>query len=788
MSLFLRYVAAALVTACCVQLPAAAAGQKLYVLWSAKDSVSAIDVATHDILTTIEVGELPHGIASPASQELLYVSAEGADLLTVVDTRSDEVVARYPVGGRPNEIDVTSDGRFVYIPALADGTYEVFDTETEAVVARIPTDGFPHNVVISPDDRWAYLSPMDRGGVEVDRERLEALGLPTSFNEKIYVVDAVRHEVVATVPLADAPRPIALHPSGDRLFANRDGLLGFEVIDLEARRVVATAHFELTREERATPSRSHGIGVTPDGREVWSTDINNRVVHVFDVSGEEPRHVARLPTGATPTWLTVTPDGATVYVANAGDDTISVYDVASKSERGLIRMPEGSAPKRMLVVDVPASTATATAFVDVNVVPLDREHTLSEQTVLVRGERIIAMGPSSEVTLPDDARRIEGAGRYLVPGLAEMHAHLPGPQTDAALTENLLFLYVASGVTTVRGMQGQRSHFALRQRADSGELVAPRMILGSPAMSGQSVTTVAEAERLVREYAAAGFDLVKVHEGLAPEVYEALARTARELGLRFGGHVPNRVGLLQALAAGQATIDHLDGYLEALLPEGESPEGLGGIGELVAQVDLERLPRIVEATLQAGAGVVPTMVLWESALFPHRDPKEVGDREELRYVPRELRQQWREAAEGRFRASDPEANRRVAELRRRVLQALDEAGVTILLGSDSPQILNVPGFSLHREMALYLEAGMAPYEVLVSGTRNVAEHLGQSDAGTIAPGKRADLVLVERNPLEDLSTLSRPAGVMVRGKWHSRREIEARLQTIAEAYAPPAAD
>jgi YVTN family beta-propeller protein len=332
---------------------AAGAKQKLYVLSSAGDSVNVIDVATDRILTSIQVGKRPHGIAAPASQDVLWVTAEEEDQLVLVDLRKEAVVARYPVGHRPNEIDVSADGRYVYVPVLRDGKYEVFDTVERKIVARISTDGFPHNTAISPDGRWVYLAPMDRGGVEIDPEQLRAAGVPMSFNEKIYVVDASSREVVTTIPLADAPRPIAVHPSGDRLFVNRDGLLGFEVVDLAARRVVATAKYELTREERATPSRSHGIVATPDGREVWSTDINNRAVHVFDVTATEPRHVARLATGATPTWLTITPDGKTVYVANAGDDTMSVYDVANKKQRGSIEMPKGSAPKRCLVVDVP---------------------------------------------------------------------------------------------------------------------------------------------------------------------------------------------------------------------------------------------------------------------------------------------------------------------------------------------------------------------------------------------------------------------------------------------------
>src|SRR5688572_19657457 len=336
---------------------AAGATQKLYVLSSAGDSVNVVDVATDRILKSIQVGGHPHGIASPASQDVLWVTAEETNELVLVDLRKDVVVGRYPVGRRPNEIEVTADGRYVYIPALGDGQYEVFDAVERKIVARIATDGFPHNTALSPDGRWVYLAPMDRGGIETDPERIRALGFPMSFNEKIYVVDASTRQVVATIPVADAPRPIAVHPSGDRLFVNRDGLLGFEVIDLAARRVVATAKYELTREEKATPSRSHGIVATPDGREVWSTDINNRAVHVFDVTAAEPREIARMATGATPTWLTITPDSKTVYVANAGDDTVTVYDVATKKQRATIEMPKGSAPKRCLVVDVPEGKA-----------------------------------------------------------------------------------------------------------------------------------------------------------------------------------------------------------------------------------------------------------------------------------------------------------------------------------------------------------------------------------------------------------------------------------------------
>lgn len=332
------------------------ARQKLYVLSSNADDLTVIDVATNEIVKTITVGKLPHGIAAPKSQKLLYVATEGDDGLTVVDPIRDTVVKQYKMfGKRPNEIDITSDGRFVYVPAHAAGVYEVFDTVKETIVARIPTDGLPHNAVISPDDKYMYLSPMDRG-TSTPKEMAER-GLPSSENDKIYVVDAATHKTVATIPLGNTPRPIAIAPDGKRLYVNVDDFLGFVVVDLPARRVIARVPYQLAPEEQAVRSRAHGIGVTPDGREVWSTDVNNGLVLAFDLTANPPKQIAKLQTGHTPLWLTITPDGKTVYVANAADDTLSAYDVATKKEKARIQLPKGKAPKRMLVVAVPVQTS-----------------------------------------------------------------------------------------------------------------------------------------------------------------------------------------------------------------------------------------------------------------------------------------------------------------------------------------------------------------------------------------------------------------------------------------------
>ena len=426
--------------------------------------------------------------------------------------------------------------------------------------------------------------------------------------------------------------------------------------------------------------------------------------------------------------------------------------------------------------------SSVTAFVDVHVVPMDRERVLENQTVLVDGDRITAVGPVADVDVPSGATRIAGRGRYLMPGITEMHGHLPNPNMPAEVTENVLFLYVANGVTTVRGMQGNASQLALRERIAAGEVVGPDLILGSPSLNGNRVESAEQAEALVREYHEAGFDLLKVHEGLTPEEYDAIAATANELGIPFAGHVTDHVGLFKALEAGQTTIDHLDNFIQALVPEEDRPDappGLRGVDAILDRVDETRFETVIQATLDADASVVPTMVLWESGLFPI-EPSEVllEQRSEVQYMPKEMVERWTEAVDTRIADVEPATMQRFAELRRRILAELHEGGVRVLLGTDSPQIFSVPGFSIPREMALYVEVGMTPYEVIASGTRVVGEYF-DADFGTVEVGRRADLVLVLGNPLEDIENVSKRAGVMVRGRWISSEDIEARLREIA---------
>jgi imidazolonepropionase-like amidohydrolase len=402
-----------------------------------------------------------------------------------------------------------------------------------------------------------------------------------------------------------------------------------------------------------------------------------------------------------------------------------------------------------------------TAFVDVTVIPMDRERTLEHQTVVVRDGRIAALGAAASTAVPNDALRIDGRGKFLIPGLAEMHGHVPGQA--GPLAHAVMFLYAANGITTVRGMQGSPYHLTLREQVARGEVLGPRFYAAGPQM-GQNIRTPAIGDSVARAQKAAGFDLLKIQEGMPRDAYDAVVAAARGVAIPFGGHIPDDVGLWHALEAKQGTIDHLDNFMESITPQ--TP-----------------VAALASAAKRAGTKVVPTMALWEMLYIPP-DSASVAGRPELRYMPKNTVAGWFRNIAAGGRVQGDSARRAWKATRMSILKALNDSGVPILLGTDSPQIFSVPGFSIHREMQSMIEAGMSPYQVLASGTRNVAAHFGTLDsAGTIALGKRADLLLLDANPLVSVANAQRRSGVMLHGRWLPESEIQRGLANLAATYA-----
>ena len=430
---------------------------------------------------------------------------------------------------------------------------------------------------------------------------------------------------------------------------------------------------------------------------------------------------------------------------------------------------------------------SAFVFQNVAIVPMDGQHILRNQTVVVRNGRIDTIGRAEDVSSPREAQIIDGSGRYLVPGLTEMHAHLPTADERAYL-EEVLFLFVANGITTIRVMQ-QGDPFYLELRDElipSQEVLGPRIFTGGPTLLGRRVENAEAARRMVFEQAEAGYDFIKVHAGLSREKYDAAVEAANEVGITFAGHVAADVGIARALEAGQSSLEHLDGYVEYLLRDdfdpADTPAGFYGIN-VIDQVDEAKIAQAARATREAGAWVVPTLTWIANMAVP---VDELLGQPQMAYVPPEVSSGWVRGKQ-RYHTSPElysiENAPRQAEIRSRLVKAMRDEGVGLLLGTDSPLFFNVPGFSLHAEIDNLLAAGLTTYEVLQSGTVNTAEFLdAETEFGRVAPGLSADLLLVENDPMTDVGTLRRPLGVMLRGRWLDRETIDARLEALAARY------
>ncbi len=436
------------------------------------------------------------------------------------------------------------------------------------------------------------------------------------------------------------------------------------------------------------------------------------------------------------------------------------------------------------IVTHPA-VADTTVFVNVNVIPMTTETVVTQQTVIVEGGVVATIGDVDTVPVPEEAIVVDGTDRFLMPGLAEMHAHVPS--AGSAELDRYFALFVANGVTTVRGMLGQPSHLQLRDDLLSGKVFGPRLITSGPSLNGRSVSGAADGVRQVREQHAAGYDFLKIHPGLDAAEFAAIADAANELGIPFAGHVPVAVGVPNALAAGMAAIDHLDGYMAALLPSNHDRSGgYGGFFDILLadQVNVAGIDPLAARTARAGVWNVPTQTLIEQ-LINEVSATELHSRPDMQYMPAATVDRWVAAKESQLHERDfsPEVAVEAIRIRRALILALHQAGGRILLGSDAPQIFNVPGFSLHNELQLLVASGLTPFEALQAGTVNVAEFLGL-ETGAVEVGRQADLVLLDSNPLEDIGNSRRIHGVMVRGTWYPGGDIERRLSRYRHTGSP----
>jgi len=434
-------------------------------------------------------------------------------------------------------------------------------------------------------------------------------------------------------------------------------------------------------------------------------------------------------------------------------------------------------------------SSDAIVFVNVNVIPMDGERVIGDQTVVIDGGRIISVEDSARARVPSDATRIDASGHYLIPGLSDMHIHLEGDAwnvlfpteaqfpVDALNWGDLLFPYVANGVTMVQVMSALPEHVEVRKQVADGGILGPRLLLARmidgpekawPPPLSTWVASPEEARQAVLDAGRTGYDSVKVYSFLDPESYATIVATAREVDLGVVGHIPLKLSLEEVLAAGQDLIAHV----EEVKPREEADFGrdhIDHVAQLIAASDTWVTP-----TLTTSRHILAVLDDFDSELA----------RPEARYLQPMALSVWSFINEYLYQPI-PDEHRKVIErnfeeFQRPLTLALHRAGGRLMTGSDALIPSNVPGFGIHDELMELVGVGLTPYEALRASTTLPHEFLGELDgAGTIEVGKRADLVLLKANPLDDIANTRSIRGVVIGGRWLSDDDIRQGFDGLA---------
>ncbi len=449
-----------------------------------------------------------------------------------------------------------------------------------------------------------------------------------------------------------------------------------------------------------------------------------------------------------------------------------------KIKYGLVSFMIG-AVSQVMAQGVVYSSNREIVITHVNIISMLKEGVDENQTVIIKNGKIASIGNSK---YGKDALLINGKGKYLIPGLAEMHAHVP-PIDDLEPMKDVLKLFVFNGLTTIRGMLGHPRHLELRSKIQSGEILGPRFFTSGPSFNGNSVKAVDDGIKLVKQQKEMGYDFLKLHPGLTKETFSAISKTAKEVGIPYGGHVSFTVGIWMAAETQYATIDHLDGMVEALVPgiENLTEQQNGLFGMFSAEKANEAgIPKIMKALKDNNVWVVPTQALADRWFAPSATAELMASAPEMKYMDDKTKNGWMETKKNLLANPlyDETKMKNFIQLRRKLILACQQSGVGLLLGSDAPQVFNVPGFSIKHELNYLVKAGLTPYQALTSGTVNVAKFYNDKDRGSIKEGNMADLVLLSGNPLTDINQVGNIAGVFLNGRWLSKEYMDGELKKL----------
>jgi imidazolonepropionase-like amidohydrolase len=432
-----------------------------------------------------------------------------------------------------------------------------------------------------------------------------------------------------------------------------------------------------------------------------------------------------------------------------------------------------------------AQAESALAITNVTVIPMDRDRVLRAQTVLIRGGRIVEVGPTRSVQIPSSAMKIDGTRRFLIPGLVDAHVHYDedDPAKDPHVGEiNAGFskLFLSAGVTEVMNLCGSSGNLALRDSIANGEIDGPTMLTSPPCVN-DSTMTEAQGEAAAAKAKRDGYDFLKVYSFLSADGFRGVMASAKRVDIPVVGHIPQRVGTQAMLDGGAVGIVHVEEFLYNAPFHLQYDDPRTG----AVQLDTARIPGVAHAVRRANVAVTPTLIAYASIIAEATNLDSVLAEPDLRMVSSQTKKSRGWYAADNDRASRLGARTPLGRLRlglamqKRLVRAFRDSGVTLLAGTDAgSSIPMAPGWSLHDELQLLVGAGLTPYEALRAATANAGEffarHFHAGKSGTITPGARADLVLLDANPLEDIRNTRRIQGVVLRGEWVVREQQATR--------------
>lgn len=447
-----------------------------------------------------------------------------------------------------------------------------------------------------------------------------------------------------------------------------------------------------------------------------------------------------------------------------------------------------------------AAKAQTVVFTNVNVIPMDKERVLMNQNVVVKDGVIVEVKRGAKI--PTGAQVIDGRGKYLMPGMMDMHAHLLSDSDEFpdALAEDELKIFIAHGVTTARFMIGTPEQLVLRARSAKGEIIAPTIYAASPHLTGKKqgndfvVTTEEQARDAVRRSKHAGYDFIKVTTAIEAKVYEAIVDEAVKQNIRVVGHADSRFVTVPRAWKAKQQIEHLDGYMEMLMPDAtlNVSSAKGSVSDIYIYnvknwdsldvVDESKIPEIARRTVAANPFVNPTQHFMKNTFASARTEESIRAQPDFKFYPKKIQDTYINFQKKNKMLNEvPLAKRQKwMAIRAKMIKAIYDAGGKIMTGSDTPEFLWLYGFSQHREMRALSEAGLSNYAVLEAATINPSLFFGTGDkVGTIAKGRQADVILLNANPLENISATENRSGVMLKGKYYTQAEMNKWLDEAA---------